>query len=91
MLLPEDGFYKLSPGFVVERHGPEPDDAHLYLAMPADRMNPRVRSDWETMVVDDTPDRIDDALIGTDDAGDQGGGVPPFLPSADELIARNAQ
>jgi inorganic pyrophosphatase/K(+)-stimulated pyrophosphate-energized sodium pump len=44
----EDGFYKLSKGFLVERHS-HGDEVHIlaYLAMPNDLRNPLVREQWE--------------------------------------------
>ncbi|MCA9218697.1 MAG: sodium/proton-translocating pyrophosphatase, partial [Planctomycetales bacterium] len=36
----EDGFYKVSAGFVVEKHG---DEAHTYLFMPDDRRDERLK------------------------------------------------
>ncbi|MCA9225477.1 MAG: sodium/proton-translocating pyrophosphatase, partial [Planctomycetales bacterium] len=40
----EDGFYKVSAGFVVEKHG---DEAHTYLFMPDDRRDERLKDAWE--------------------------------------------
>jgi len=52
----EDGFYKVSPGFVVHKSG---DEAHTYLAMPIDARHPKLADRWEALEKADWPAAID--------------------------------
>ena len=61
-----DGIYKVSPGFVVEKHG---DEAHLYLAMPRDVRHPDVKSAWEAISSEQWPAKVDDRLFDTSSDG----------------------
>jgi len=58
--LPEDGFYKAAPGFIIEKHG---DHAHTYLAMPADLRHPAVREQWDGLDFSAGPVRVPDAML----------------------------
>ncbi|MDA1053462.1 MAG: sodium-translocating pyrophosphatase [Planctomycetota bacterium] len=55
-----DGIYKVSTGFVVEKHG---DVAHLYLAMPNDVRHPDIKSAWDKVGRDKWPVAVDDSLF----------------------------
>ena len=56
----EEGAYKVSHGFIVDKHG---DHAHLYLAMPNDLRGSQIKEPWESMTRDTWPAKIDDALL----------------------------
>ncbi|HUG66565.1 MAG TPA: sodium-translocating pyrophosphatase [Pirellulaceae bacterium] len=55
-----DGIYKVSTGFVVEKHG---DHAHLYLAMPNDVRHPDIKSSWDAVGRDQWPVKVDESLF----------------------------
>ncbi len=48
----EDGIYKLSPGFVLTKHG---DHHHTYLALPSDRRTDAVKTAWDAVDLSDGP------------------------------------
>ena len=56
----DDGFYKLSDGFVLQKHG---DHAHYFLAMPDDVRHPDVQDAWKAVGSDQWPAKLDPALI----------------------------
>jgi K(+)-stimulated pyrophosphate-energized sodium pump len=62
-----DGIYKVSPGFVVEKHG---NHAHMYLAMPADVRHPDIKTTWEAIGSAQWPAKIDESMF---DASEHGG------------------
>ena len=57
----EDGFYKTSEGFVVEKRG---DRSNLYLAMPNMRRDPRVEPAWNAIQFREAPALIPAEVIG---------------------------
>jgi inorganic pyrophosphatase/K(+)-stimulated pyrophosphate-energized sodium pump len=61
-----DGIYKVSTGFVVEKHG---EHAHLYLAMPDDIRHPDIKDSWNAIGRDQWPVKVDDSLF---DQGEHG-------------------
>lgn len=56
----DDGIYKVSGGFVIEKHG---DHAYYYLAMPNDRRHPDIRTEWSALTPDQLPAKVDDSLF----------------------------
>ena len=62
----EDGIYKLSNGFVVEKHG---DESHGYLAMPADLRDESVKEQWEAIAPDQWPAPVTGGVIQKDPDG----------------------
>jgi len=56
----EEGFYLVSPGFVVEKHG---DHVHNYLALPGDLRHPAVHDAWEQLDFRQGPARIPDSML----------------------------
>jgi K(+)-stimulated pyrophosphate-energized sodium pump len=79
--LAEDGFYKLSPGFVVERVG---TSTQPFLVLPAMSDDPRVFAAWHEVSFADGPSRIDASLVQKGDAG------PHFTESGASLIPLQA-
>ncbi|MEO8493854.1 MAG: sodium-translocating pyrophosphatase [Planctomycetota bacterium] len=55
-----DGIYKVSQGFVVQKHG---DHAHFYLAMPNDVRHKDVKSAWKKMSPEQWPAKVDESLF----------------------------
>lgn len=62
-----DGIYKVSTGFIVEKHG---DHAHLYLAMPNDVRHPDIKSSWDAVGRDQWPIKVDESLFDQSSHGD---------------------
>ena len=56
----DDGVYKLSNGFLVDKHG---DHAHFFLAMPDNVRHPDIRDDWEAIGPSEWPAKLDDSLF----------------------------
>jgi len=56
----EEGFYKLSTGFVVHKHG---DTVEKYLAMPNQVRHPKVKPDWRAIQFDQGPSPIPKEVI----------------------------
>ena len=56
----EDGFYKASNGFVVQKDG---DDVHMFLAMPNDVRDPAIEKAWSNVSFDPIPERVPDGMI----------------------------
>jgi inorganic pyrophosphatase/K(+)-stimulated pyrophosphate-energized sodium pump len=82
----EDGFYKASEGFVFEKQG---DKVHKYLAMPNDRRDKRIRSEWERdeLKRPNWPAKIPESLIIHPEAeGDDGRNAPIFAATGDKLV-----
>ncbi len=79
--LAEDGFYKLSPGFVVERAG---TSTQPFLVLPAMSDDPRVFAAWHGVSFANGPMRIDPSLVQKGDAG------PSFTESGAALIPLQA-
>lgn len=74
----EDGFYKLSPGFIIEKMGNEFEG---YLAMPRDLRHDAVSDAWDDLKFSDAPASIPDSILVHDDdevrfAGSQAALVP---------------
>lgn len=62
----EEGIYKVSNGFVIDRRGSDAKDWHYYLAMPTDLRNPDVREAWEAITRDQWPAKVDASLFKAD-------------------------
>ncbi|MBP85167.1 MAG: sodium-translocating pyrophosphatase [Planctomycetaceae bacterium] len=62
-----DGIYKVSGGFVVEKHG---DHADMYLAMPKDVRHPDIKAEWAAVGKEQWPAKLDEGLFA---AGSHGG------------------
>ena len=77
----EDGFYKLSEGFVLQKHGAE---SNYYLAMPHERRHPDVHDAWTAITSDQWPAKVDAALL--QETGDHGAA----FSSGAELIELHA-
>lgn len=59
----DEGFYKVSPGFIVHKHGSDPTHpGDYYLAMPDDRRDLRIASRWDAIKFSQ-PTKISDELI----------------------------
>ncbi|WP_153559089.1 sodium-translocating pyrophosphatase [Roseimaritima sediminicola] len=56
----EDGFYKLSPGYLLHRHGP---DTTSYLVQPRVARDPRLAESWYDVPFSDGPARLSDGVI----------------------------
>jgi inorganic pyrophosphatase/K(+)-stimulated pyrophosphate-energized sodium pump len=63
----EDGVYKLSPGFVLSKHG---DHHHTYLALPSDRRTDAVETAWDAVDVSDGPALVPAELMIEPDHGE---------------------
>ncbi|NIP85320.1 MAG: sodium-translocating pyrophosphatase [Planctomycetales bacterium] len=87
--LTEDGFYKLSNGFVVERYTEEGKvKAHTFLAMPGDIRKDKIHDQWKSKSFDIAPANVTEMLEhehGLDDH-DQHGDVT-FKATGDKLVA----
>lgn len=79
--LVEDGLYKLSPGFLIAKHG---DETHSFLAMPYLTQDERVRDAWNSLKFSNGPAKIPDELIAVRD-GDYGS-IATFVPSGGQLV-----
>jgi len=62
----EEGIYKVSHGFVIDRRGSDAKDWHYYLAMPTDLRNSDVREAWEAITRDQWPAKVDASLFKAD-------------------------
>lgn len=62
----EEGIYKVSNGFIVDRRGADPKGWHYYLAMPTDLRNPELREAWEAMTPEQWPAKVDASLFKAD-------------------------
>ena len=62
----EEGIYKVSHGFVIDRRGSDAKDWHYYLAMPTDLRHPEVREAWEAITRDQWPAKVDASLFKSD-------------------------
>ncbi len=58
-----DGIYKVSDGFVIDKHGEGEKNVHMYLAMPKDTRDDRVREEWDKIERADWPAKVEDNLI----------------------------
>ncbi|MEQ8787128.1 MAG: sodium-translocating pyrophosphatase [Pirellulaceae bacterium] len=56
----DDGFYKLSGGFVVHKEG---DSSEAYLAMPAALRHPKISQSWKDVGRDQWPVRLPDSTF----------------------------
>lgn len=60
----EEGFYKVSPGFIVHKHGNDPKHpGEYYLAMPDDRRDLRIAAKWDAIKFSPEPGKISSDLI----------------------------
>lgn len=81
----EDGFFKISDGFVLELDG---DDRRYYLAMPNDRRDKRIIEDWKKLDETSWPTRIPaDMLEQTEGETSSMHGAPAFTKTGQHLIA----
>lgn len=65
----EDGLYKASPGFVIDKHG---DDIHTYLAMPSDVRDNRIKDTWLDIDFSEGPAKIPAGIIESVDGEEHG-------------------
>ncbi len=56
----ENGIYKLSNGYVIEKHG---DHYHAYLAMPAELRKPEIMDKWSAVDFSQGPAAVPDGLL----------------------------
>lgn len=77
----DDGLYKLSPGFVVFKHG---EATHSFLAMPHLVHDARIQEAWKSLDFSNGPVKIPETLIAARD-GDHGS-IATFVPSGGQLI-----
>jgi K(+)-stimulated pyrophosphate-energized sodium pump len=83
--LVEDGFYKASPGFVIEKQG---DKTHTYFAMPDAVGEESVRTQWEAITFSEGPAKIPAGMIEVDSAeGQEGVGQPRFKETGERLLS----
>jgi inorganic pyrophosphatase/K(+)-stimulated pyrophosphate-energized sodium pump len=79
----EDGFYKTSQGFVVEKRG---DEASTYLAMPTDLRDPRIQGDWAALDFRSGPVRIPDGMLAHGSESEGRHGEVMLAATGDKLI-----
>ena len=77
--LDEDGLYKLSNGFVIDKQA---DELDTFLAMPADARHPQVRSDWDAIRFNEGP-----AKIPVEMASRSGEDPPAFAATGAKMIS----
>jgi K(+)-stimulated pyrophosphate-energized sodium pump len=83
-VIEEDGYYKASPGFVIEKRG---DEVHTYLAMPKDVRDFRIRDDWAAIEFSGTdPGKIDDSMLAHGQETALGHVPLTFTATGDRLI-----
>ncbi len=59
----EDGYYKLSGGFLIDVHDDQgKKEAHKYFTMPASRRDAEVKHDWAALDVSQGPAKVPDEL-----------------------------
>jgi len=63
----EDGIYKLSDGFVLEKEG---GHSHMYLAMPNQTRDPAIKQAWEAVGRGQWPAKLDASLFGPSEHGE---------------------
>ncbi len=74
----EDGTYKLSPGFLLSKHG---DHSHTYLALPTERRDEQVKAAWGGLDTSEGPVLVPAEMISEPDHGELA-----FAATGDELI-----
>jgi inorganic pyrophosphatase/K(+)-stimulated pyrophosphate-energized sodium pump len=81
----DDGFYKASNGFVIEKHE---GAVHSYLAMPKDRREDQVAAAWDAIDFRDGPARIPDELLAHNHGGqrDEEHGDVAFAATGAKLV-----
>lgn len=79
--LVDDGLYKLSPGFVVSKHG---DHSHSFLAMPYLLLDSQVRSAWKEIDFSNGPAKIPAELMAVRDG--EHGAIATFVPTGGKLV-----
>ncbi len=62
----EDGFYKLSNGFIIDKHG---EETHKYLAMPQDIRDKDIRVQWDEVAFNE---KIPDSMINHEHGSEHG-------------------
>jgi inorganic pyrophosphatase/K(+)-stimulated pyrophosphate-energized sodium pump len=77
----DDGFYKLSPGFVVERRG---ESIEPYLLLPTAADNFRVAAQWRGLDYHLGPIKIEDSFFDLDEA------IPRIAATKAELVSLRA-
>lgn len=77
----DDGFFKLSDGFIVEKHG---DEAHTYLIMPNDRRDERIADDWKAI---EFHGRIPAGMIDHEHGADDHHGVATIAATGQKLVS----
>ena len=86
----DEGFYKVSPGFVVQKvKGETAHAGHYYLALPDDRRDLRVAAKWDAIKIDQGPAKIPADLIELVSMPVRGGKtemVPMFKETLSPLI-----
>ena len=75
--LTEDGFYKLSNGFVIEKKG---EEVHQYLAMPRMTRDEAVAADWAAVSFSSGPARVERLIVDDEERG------VSFAATGDRLI-----
>lgn len=78
----DDGLYKLSPGFIVAKHG---DTSDAFLALPHVQNDPRVREAWQALSFSGGPVRLPDEMIQLSDG--EHGPVAEFAESSGRLVS----
>ncbi len=64
--LEDEGFYKASPGFIIEKTKDNGDknDVRTYLAMPSETRHPKIEADWNALIPNgNDPPKIPDSLL----------------------------
>jgi K(+)-stimulated pyrophosphate-energized sodium pump len=77
----EDGFYKLSDGFILYR-GDDGKTIGSYLAMPYDRRDTRVRDDWKKIDFKSGPAKVEGGLLSTTYGSSPAEATPGEAPRA---------
>lgn len=82
-VLVEEGFYKASPGFVIQKlEGTGKNSVKTFLAMPSDRRHEDVVAAWDAIAVNrTTPEKISDEIVRMD-----GKGHPVLVASGARLV-----
>jgi K(+)-stimulated pyrophosphate-energized sodium pump len=76
----EDGLYKVSPGFVLAKHG---DEVHNFLVMPYLLLNDGVRQEWRKIGFANGPTEIPTELMDIRFSGEEA--VASFVATGGEL------
>lgn len=76
----EDGLYKVSPGFVLAKHG---DEVHNFLVMPHLLLNDGIRQEWKKIGFSNGPTEIPTELMDVRFSGEDA--VASFVATGGEL------